>query len=558
MNFSKKGLLALLLALMLVLTFALGSCGEAEDVDNDDEVEDADDDEGGKKDKDKDDDDDDDEGEDEEEVLTFDDDAEFMQHVEEKSLTGFADKVTSFYDKTLSSMVASKDKAISSNVSLKVELSDDALELLSSLADMDLSWLKKAGLDYEVSLDGDVMGMVMGLSLGGTKIADIDAVIDFGEAMIYMSVPQILTKYVAMDMGTEMGVDFSMLEEMMSISTPALPEADVLSDMLERYIGIIVDNIETVESDEDTISIGDIEKDCTVLEFAVTEADLQNIALAIMEEAADDKDLEEVIVGFVDWMDEYSAMIDGYSYYDSDEIYSEFVESLEDAIDELEDVEADDEEVLLTLKDYVDEKNNVLGRAIIVDGEEIVFFGSVTDGSNCAFTLVAGEEVELLGEGTVKSNKFSGDAKLISYGDEYFAIEISDLDLGKLEDGYLSGTFNIKLGELLEEMGAGGVGANLLANYDLRLSIDTSAKGGKIELGLVDGNDYFVKVALESKEGKTSSVKVPGDYFMIDENADPEELVKYLDLDVLVDRLEDSPLPSEYVEIVEELAAQLG
>ena len=541
---SKMSLLALMLAIMLMFTFVLGSCGEQDvDVDDDEDVEDADED---NKDDDK----------DSEEVLEFDDDDEFMQHVESVSLKSVVDKLSSVYDKTLGS--ASQGNGISADMSIDVELSDDALEMIGSIAEMDVSWLSKVGLDYAVAMDESLIEAIIGLRLGGSKLIDIEAILDYGEGVMYMAVPEILTKYVGIGIGETMGVDFEMLEEAMAMTAPELPEADVMADMLTKYIDIVIDNIEAVESGEDTIEIGDIEQDCTILEFTITESDIQTIALAVLEEMAEDETLEEVIVAFGDWADDFSTMTEGYSSGDGDDAYDSFIEAVEDAIEYLEDAEADDEEVLMVLKDYVDERNNVLGRSIIVEDEEVLFFGSVTDGSDCAFAVIAGEEFEFSGEGTVKSDKFSGTANMIYYGDTYLEVEISDFDMEKLDEGYICGTFDLKFGDLLEEIGADTVVASLLSNYDLRLSLDSSNKGGEYEIGLVSGGDYFVKLTVKTEAGKSSPSGVPDDPIFLDENTDPEELLEYIDLDVLVDRLEDSPIPDEYVDALAEVANQLG
>ena len=270
-NFGKKRFFAAALALMLLFSFMLGSCGKK----------------------------------------TFDDPADYFKHVEGAPIEDGIDTITSLYDVSLA--FDGKLNKIGAEATADIELSEEALNMIELLAGVDVSWLSNIGIDTGVYMDGEVYGVDIGLLLGESKLLSLDVICDYVSGMIYLSVPEVLTKALAINYNDAADTDLSATV----IDPSMLPEGKTLNALAKKYINMVLDGIENVERTEGKIAANGIEQNCSILTVTVTEEDAKAIAKTVLESARADEELKAVIIAFGNVIAETSNGTEGSgeSYY---------------------------------------------------------------------------------------------------------------------------------------------------------------------------------------------------------------------------------------------------
>ena len=302
-----------------------------------------------------------------------------------------------------------------------------------------------------------------------------------------------------------------------------------------------------------------LKQEATALTVKVTQKDLVNMAIAILEEARNDQDLKTVVDNYGDYMNEMDASyadLYGYTHVTVD-YYAVFTEGVEDAIEELKDTLEDCEDGnYIKLTTYVDSADQVIGRTIKVasDGEvqETVSYLTVTEGNTFSFKASVAE-MEITGDGTIKSDILDAEYSICFDDTEYLVLEFISFDQAKLAQGYLSGTVRIEpTAKLMDEM-FGDSGMAMLADLVLEVTLETSDTTATIDLDVLANDTLLVGLTLDTKTSNGGDIKKPSSRDTVDAMDEDEvmEWVQNMDFDTLLQNLEDAGVPSEYVDAIE-------
>ena len=127
----------------------------------------------------------------------------------------------------------------------------------------------------------------------------IDMILDMDNGDCYMTIPELTKTYVALSM-TDAGMDMSQLEnarEMMAEMVEKMPSEEKLNSCLLKYWAIVLANVEDVEKSTETVEVDGLEQKLNVITFTVTDENLVNIAIAILEDIQEDEELLEWLTG---------------------------------------------------------------------------------------------------------------------------------------------------------------------------------------------------------------------------------------------------------------------
>lgn len=516
-----------------------------------------------------------------------------MQYVEEKAVEEFAEDLANILDEY--NKVGSKFDNGSVSSEIDVDISEAALSMLeimasASGAEIDLSWLSNIGLDMEGYIGSELVAYNLTLGLGESDLIGLDLMTDVETMTVYAGIPELVKKYLAIDVDAALSsdpsldLDDSLFSQFQTLIQPqplfsmATPDGEVLEKLINKYMGIVIGGLKRVERTEGTAIANGVEAACDVLKVTVTEADAIAIAENVLTEVKGDKDFKEMFVALADPYIAYMNSLGGIpatEFQSGEEVYKGLCALIDDTLVTLAEEKAEiadvtEEEALskaVILETYVNKKDEIIGRRISAEGEELFSYFYVENKKDFSLELSVEGEQLLRGNGTT-GKKLNGTFTLVPQGGEdSLVLTVKDLDLDLLEDGYINGTFDIDAAAIAENCDDDTVSA-ILENYTIRLVCEQGdGSTGKFALSLLDANGAdFVKITVASKLGKGKAPSLPAAENVITISPEMDEaqaeqlgmeLLTSIDVEAIKDRLNSSPIPKEYVQLIEQYLAYI-
>ena len=315
-------------------------------------------------------------------------------------------------------------------VDFSLKLEDGAKSLLGAFLPVDLSWLDSIGINGDVTLEASRLGEDLTLKVNDKEICSAQLYMDMSTMDIYMSIPELIDGYIkvnansaaqeeaeaAEDAADDLGisvtddlpVDTENLTEYMDAMMKfqeSMPEADTISNMIDKYLSIAVDHAVEAESGSETLSVDTVSVDCTTMEGTISGENLLPALTDIVEALKDDEDFKSIF--------ESAAILAP----DADYTYDDFQSSLDEILDALqsEDMSTEDITQSLTSKIWIDSDDNVVGHELSYADEEgshpFFLYQTPTDGDNVGYRLHAGlddSSIDIVGSGQVTDGTLNG------------------------------------------------------------------------------------------------------------------------------------------------------
>ena len=489
-------------------------------------------------------------------IKTFGSDKAYFGYVEKKAFEGYADDISNVYG----SVVEALEFDSAAEGELRLVLGDELLQMAETAlgGQMQLDWVKDIAIAYDMNTDGSAEEFSLGLKLGKTEILALNMIMDMVKGDIYMALANLSDKYLYINGGSAVVGGASGSSILGSIYgnenlTKALPDEETVNELIDKYVEIVLDQLENVEKSSDSVKVDGIEQDCTKIKFTVTQEDFMNIALALLEEVKNDGEIEDIIKDFVKFLND-EELLD----QDPSKVYSELVSGIEDTIKEGKEAKAsmDSESLkreLMSITDYVNGSHEIIGRDLEVAGQKYVSYATAHDGSDFATEVNIANMLTFKGNGTDKSDKISGKFNLTVSGMNIADVEVTDFDTAALDDQILNGTFRVLINkQLLSGIDAGDYAA-LLSGFD---GIEIKSAGDKdeasVEFNVIYNNKTLVGIATDAKKVDSEKIAAPDKKDTIDAT-DSEAVKAYLeslDLDKLYTALKDAGVPSQLVDLL--------
>lgn len=262
----------------------------------------------------------------------------YYSWINEKNSSEFASKISENYRQ----IIDEQKNGVTSNVSLKFDLSDDATSMIDeAMSGMDLSLnsIESVGINMNSLLKGTKGSGNVSASINGENLATIEMATDVSASEAFLRIAGLSDQW--MNISSELNIEMdenTSISDLESIITP-----EELESLVTKYVDLYNSFMTDVEIEKkEEITIGDIKVEYTVAEVAINEEKADEISEGFLKAVKEDELIKSIVVDRTK-----SATAD------------EFNEEIDNAISELKDNTSLDG--TLTVKTYIDAKGNIRG-----------------------------------------------------------------------------------------------------------------------------------------------------------------------------------------------------
>ncbi|MCI6997130.1 MAG: zinc ribbon domain-containing protein [Eubacterium sp.] len=489
----------------------------------------------------------------------------YYRYAEIQNLENDAAIIGDLYDSCLEQQ---KKNGQGATVNLTARLEDGGRSLLGTVVPMDLSWLKEISLNTTGRSDESAFGAESTLSLNDTPLASLHLSGDFDLQEIYMTIPEISSDYLGMNLSSilsQYGGDFSSLqslEEMMTDLSEFCEDGDTVEELLVRYGTIVFNHITDVDKSSETLEINGISEKVTTLEARITPSDFAAMGKEMIPLLRKDDDLRQIITacGKMAALQD-SGNIDGNSYY------QEFLYLLDSLESELNQLAENADYYYLLSRICIGKSDQITSRTLtlVANGEylQLLSYSRPQNGKTFALNTTVNLEdytMAISGSGTVSGEKENADYTISVDGIPYLRLRTSDFDTEKAKKGYINGTFTLSpLAGISSLSGADELGG-ILNNYALKLNCNSSEKSSQIELSVMSSDLPLITISSEYLYEDSGSTDFPKSSDKVYNLENEDEILQYvssINWDQVLQTLHKTDIPSEYMSILENYIQQM-
>ena len=478
---------------------------------------------------------------------------EYLQKLYENDLGAAVDSLGEVYGAILGGMKdgSAANVAAGGKTDLTLTLGKDLQDMLEQAifggdsAEIDFSFLSKINLGMDVGMSDDTQKMQMTLGLNGQQIVTLNMLMKMADSIMYVAAPELNDSWIKFDMG-EMVPEASVSGMIgsaasMTALADALPDAETLTKVLDRYLALVLPELKNVEQATTSVEAGGLRQECTALTLKIYEADALAIAKAVLTAAKDDADLKKIIEDVAKAAEDMAGEDIG-----ADGAYIDFKEAVTDMLADLNEITETDTENPITLVTYVDKNHKIVGMKLSMSAQDsdrgTFYVYSITQGDKTGFDMgipdsqTTGEyDFRISGSGFKKDGKDNGDYTLTIDDKEYIAVAIRDMDAE-------SGTLTLTPTETMVY----DLGLNALPFKNLALQIKLGSDG--IELNVLSEGKLLAGLALKAAESNGPNLSEPSNATDAFDSAAMQSWAEKLDLTKVLDNLEKAGVPSALIE----------
>ena len=480
-------------------------------------------------------------------LRNFGDPTEYMVYVEKNSAEPAVEALCQVYGDALDRLEEPQDMA--ADITLRpgesvIALLETAMAQEGMSVDMD--WLQEINLSADLAERGSLQAMDVVLGVNDKNVATVKAVVDKAGGKIYISFPELNGTWVEVDAGvsdTELGMTS---DEILSMVAGSLPDGETLEKLLDKYTGLIIENLGEAEKRTETFEVEGVEQKLMVLHVELTQREVVELACTVLQQAREDEELLRV-------MDKLSAAVNTVDSSEFVDLRTQLVQTIDEALAEMEMARAEaGDDVVLVLETAVDDSHRIVGRFLeFPETQESMYCLMTVKGTEFGFGMdCAGAVVK--GSGSLSAKGVEGSFAVYAEGMKLMTVELEGMSL---KDEELNGTLILRPeSSLLDEAGMDSSVTSLLGgNLGIRVEL-----GGKtVDLSVLAGSSELLGMALTGKESAIAAVSVPEAISATDEAA-IMEWAAGLDLTTVIGNLEDAGAPQELVDILNTVAQLLA
>ena len=500
---------------------------------------------------------------------TFDSPQEYMLYVEEKAADNLIAELTKAYDVYLQGV--NTDSTAASG-QMHILLGEDVLNLLkpvlqqANLPADDLSWLSDVLIDMDLTAKDQKIAGKLGVGLGSKQFLTVDVIMDMAVGKMWAAFPELSSQYLEGELNLGGVVDPQASAEL----AEALPSGETLGKLLDTYYGIVLKGMTNVEKSSKEMTVGSVSQKFTQLVAKVTEKDLANIVIDVLEHAKTDASLEAVI-------DKYSAyynanckkiwdeQVKPYTgmEYEPVDMHAKLLVGIEAALTQMQGVLEDcDEANYLTVTSWVDTDGNIVGRELKFYGEDAADMGqmyyiTVKNGGNSAFELVAAD-LKITGSGVESGGKLSMTYDVTYSGTKYLTVKIIDLVVKDDAAAYKL-VLKPENALLTDVLRLDDSISSIVSVMDLSLEISCDAKGdsGSMSVKVLNGEKMLVGITVDCQQKTPSSITTPSGAVNGQDQQAMIQWIQGMNFDTVLNNMRDAGVPDALVQMLKALTDSL-
>lgn len=462
-------------------------------------------------------------------VKTFGTPAEYFAYAENASLKDSVADFSTLYGNLAGSMQSAQGGGMRGEVTMTVGA---YLRTMLASSGMDMSWLDEVSVGMEAVADKDGNGEYsVDLAISDEEIVRLHIVADEEGQAVYVGLPGLHSDYVKLDLSA-MEVDeetMAQLEVYMGAlqeAMQAIPSEEAMNDLLNRYLDIIISNIDNAEQKSTELTVKGVTQSVTEVVVELDTRTVAKILKAVLVEARNDQTIKDVLVAVSDL-----AVMEGGQDVD---VVAMYEKAIDDLLAQYQDIPDEANTVLCVLHDYIDGSHSVVGRKIVVGEEAVFYYASVEDGGDMALTVEVNGEPVFAGKGTKSGDAVTGTFEIIDNGNSVFSFDVKDLDLSRLADGYAEGQIRFTL----PVEGA----AMRSSSTVLQLSFDIEPDQVVYTVAMYMGASELISIRAEMEEIDGRTVTIPSQSVTVSDEQGLTQWANGLDSEELLKRLKDAGL----------------
>lgn len=475
---------------------------------------------------------------------------EYLQKLYENDLGAAVDSLGEVYGAILGGMKdgSAANVAAGGKTDLTLTLGEDLRDMLEQAifgGDIgDMSFLSKINLSMDVSMKDDMEKMQMAIGLNGQQIVTLNMLMKMADSIMYVAAPELNDGWIKFDMGEMMpaGSASGMMNSAatMTALADALPDAETLTKVLDRYLALVLPELKNVEQTATKLELYGLEQECTALTLKIYEADALAIAKAVLTAAKDDADLKKIIEDVAKAVEDMAGEDIG-----ADGAYIDFKEAVTDMLADLNEITETDTENPITLVTYVDKNHNIIGMKLSMSAQDsnrgMAYYYTITEGDQFAVEFAIPSDVDdtddfkLSGNGTKTDGKTNGTYTITFEGKDYLKLKVEDLTAE-------SGTLTLTPTETMVY----DLGLNALPFKNLAVQIKLAGDG--VELNVLSENKMLAGLALKAIQSAGPNLSEPSNATDAFDSAAMQSWAEKLDLTKVLDNLEKAGVPSALIE----------
>ena len=455
-----------------------------------------------------------------------------------------------------------------SNSTITLTAEDAGKSMLGMLTSMDFSWLNTVSLDMDVSILESMEAMAVDVRMNDAHLCSMNIMMDLGNLAQYIQMPEFSEDWISVPLtmtdanGEEVSPEmvqtyYNIMHDFMNY----IPDSETVSSLINRYGGMIIDNMTEGSSMEEAVSVEGISEDCTVYEGQIGEEEIEVIAEAVLTEARDDEDLKSI---FDQWTEAGVA---------TEEQYTQFQSAIDDLLEDLsgeseaetgEETGADTETTdagsdMLTSKVWVNGDGKIVGREFgMTDGAEYVplfTWKSPSQDGNSAllveFSDGSATTLTFTGSGQSTEGLLNGSYVLAYNGVEAADITVENLETNPEKSGYYNGVINVTFPNNGTEESPNPMAAFGLV---ITLTSDAAAETSQVDLSVTSSGSPLATLSITGGYGDGVEVPDEASFDSALSMASEEDMTAYIQgmkWDTFVDNLKTAGVPEELASQIE-------
>lgn len=502
----------------------------------------------------------------------------YYKYVEKKAIKELASTAGEWYDAYVLDEMTMNDMSIEQQLSVEISEGGQSVLSLARLMGVDLTWFKSGTISVETSCKDDIFAWEGYAALNQQNILSGNFIMDMQGESMYFQIPELTETYLGMDMEDVLDADeqdfIQEFQEQFALNkqlTEIMPDQKTVEKLTNKYLLLMLDCVEDVTKDTDTLKIGGVSQKVTVLTATIDDEAMQDIWKVILEEVRKDQDIKKIVTDLAKVVE---------PEIDEDAAYESFLEELEDKAEEADEYFFEYVKKTMVMTVYVDYKGKIRGRSIEWV-EDVSAYGDAYTNSMTVSVLMPekgnrfGYEMEVVqdmessygsdmnlkisGSGNRSGNKTNGDFTMDFNGISILDLTVKNIDTKKLKMGQLDGTIEIQLADTLGVLLGYVQGMSVFEDMKFVLTADAEKNTTKMTFDFFFGEEQMVSVTASEQTKDKANISIPADedIIMVQDEYDFEEWLDEIDWDEVISQLSETDLPSSLIDMVEELAEEL-
>ena len=414
---------------------------------------------------------------------------EYFKHVVKNNVTKFAD---SFLENYAEERELYKN-GMGAYSDILIEVGDGTKQLVRQYGEgFDIDWLSNFSLSGTSGFNDGQIYSDIDMKLNGADLFGIESLINNSET--YINLPGLTDKAMRLATDDEMSI-FTLLSELYQIA----PDEKILEELIVRYVMCVVEGIEDVEEENDTVKAGNIEQKYLKMTAKIN-ADIGEKGIKnLLSEAKNDKDIKKIITDVCN-----TSSVN----QNPDEVYAEF----QNGIDELlSDIDMSDFDFNFDFVIWVDMKGDIAGMGVEADDVEISYINALKGRSlGTLLSIKTGQfNAAFEGDGTMKSNKFNGEYAVSVNGVKFIDVKVEDVDYNLIKKDIFNGSVVITPSTMAKTMlsSVGNEATSIIADGKIVFKSNTTEKAkSNIELSVYTGSNLLLSLKANAS---ITSVSIP-------------------------------------------------